>query len=56
MILLETSLPCSENFYRFRNNFEKILNEGPKSNDNSPNEGSNKNKSVKEESKGENND
>lgn len=36
MILLETSLPCSENFYRFRKNFENILNKGPNSNENSP--------------------
>jgi len=27
MILLQTNLPCSVNFYRYKNNYEKYLGE-----------------------------
>jgi hypothetical protein len=31
MILLQSSLPCSENFYRYKKNYEKYVNSGTKS-------------------------
>lgn len=36
MILLQSSLPCSENFYRFKKNYEKFVTQGAKSSENSP--------------------
>ena len=36
MILLQSSLPCSENFYRYKKNYEKFVNKGPKSHEGSP--------------------
>lgn len=35
MILLQSSLPCSENFYRYKKNYEKFVNQGPKSSEGS---------------------
>ena len=40
MILLQSSLPCSENFYRFKKNYEKFINQGTKSSENSPKQSS----------------
>jgi hypothetical protein len=34
MILLQTNLPCSINFYRYKNNYEKYLGEDGKKKDN----------------------
>jgi uncharacterized C2H2 Zn-finger protein len=39
MILLQSSLPCSENFYRYKKNYEKFVNKGPKSQESSPKSG-----------------
>jgi hypothetical protein len=36
VILLQSSLPCSENFFRYKKNYEKFVNSGPKSQENSP--------------------
>lgn len=36
MILLQSSLPCSENFYRYKKNYERFVNQGAKSNEGSP--------------------
>lgn len=36
MILLQSSLPCSENFFRYKKNYEKFVNQGPKSQEGSP--------------------
>ena len=35
-MLLQSSLPCSENFYRYKKNYEKFVNQGPKSSESSP--------------------
>lgn len=36
MILLQSSLPCSENFFRYKKNYEKFVSQGPKSSEGSP--------------------
>lgn len=36
MILLQSSLPCSENFYRYKKNYERFVSQGAKSNEGSP--------------------
>lgn len=36
MLLFQSSLPCSENFYRYKKNYEKFLDGGPKSSGTSP--------------------
>lgn len=36
MILLQSSLPCSENFYRYKKNYDRFVNQGPKSDGGSP--------------------
>lgn len=33
MILLQSSLPCSENFNRYKRNYEKYLNSNPENKD-----------------------
>jgi hypothetical protein len=49
LILLQSSLPCSENFYRFKKNYEKFIAQGPKSSENSPKDGSSKSQNLEQQ-------